>query len=116
MKTHMKTFESTTTYMETDFKQKYDTIMSDKLHELRDEFEEEADNIRNEVESNHKEKVNSFLFSSFDPEPSFLEGCILRHECSENLQMCCSIIRGSRFVKECSRLTPYYEALTIGTS
>lgn len=58
MKTHMKTFESTTTYMETDFKQKYDTIMSDKLHELRDEFEEEADNIRNEVESNHKEKLD----------------------------------------------------------
>ena len=43
--------------METDFKEKYDSALRDKLQELRDEFEEEASNIRLEVENSYKLKV-----------------------------------------------------------
>lgn len=43
--------------METDFKQKYDSLMKDKLQELREEFEDEADNIKQDVESSYVHKV-----------------------------------------------------------
>lgn len=43
--------------METDFQEKYDSVMKDKLQELRDQFEEEAENIRQDVENSYKLKV-----------------------------------------------------------
>ena len=51
--------------VETDFKEKYDSVLRDKLQELRDEFEEEASNIRLEVENSYKSKVFLNLFFSY---------------------------------------------------
>ena len=36
----------------------YDNILRDKLQELRDEFEEESDNAKNELEEAYKFKVS----------------------------------------------------------
>ena len=57
MRTQVSSVETSRVYMETDYKQKYDTIMKDKLQELRDEFEEEAENVKKDVENTYKQKV-----------------------------------------------------------
>ena len=59
MKSRVVSMESTKVVMETDFKEKYDSVLRDKLQELRDEFEEEAENIKLDVENSYKQKVCS---------------------------------------------------------
>ena len=51
--------ESTQVVIETDIKEKYDSVLRDKLQELRDEFEDEAENIKLDVENSYKLKVGS---------------------------------------------------------
>ena len=58
MKSRVVSMESKVV-METDFKEKYDSVLRDKLQELRDEFEEEAENIKLDVENSYKQKVCS---------------------------------------------------------
>ncbi len=57
LKDQMVSVETSKSYMETDFIQKYDNVMKDKLQGLRDEFEEEAENIKNDIENNYRQKV-----------------------------------------------------------
>ena len=64
MRTQVSSVETSRVYMETDYKQKYDTIMKDKLQELRDEFEEEAENVKKDVENTYKLKVLLLLLLS----------------------------------------------------
>ena len=65
MKEKVESVETTRVVMETDYKQKYDSFMKDKLQELRDEFEEEADNIKHDVENSYKQKVSASTFLFF---------------------------------------------------
>ena len=45
--------------METDYQKKYDNLLRDQLQELRDEFEEEGEKAKKDLEDNYKNKVGN---------------------------------------------------------
>eukprot|EP00794_Sanderia_malayensis_P010164 gene10164-11204_t len=49
--------------IEIDIRKKYDSVLKDKLQELREEFGDEADNIRNEIEKNYNQHASELKAS-----------------------------------------------------